>query len=296
MPSFIQMLQAKWDEGKFVCVGLDSAIGRLPTQFVGTLGPQLHFNAAIVEATKDIACAYKPNLAFYSSRGSRGVDELAETIDLIHTVAPDVPVILDAKYGDTDHTNDGYVMTAFELYGADAVTVAPFMGSESLQPFLELADKGIIVLCRTSNKGAGEFQDLPLDDRWLEHHDSDAYWALGLPDKSIALYEYVAYRIAKHWNQLGNCAVVAGASSPSDLVRIREIVGDLPILIPGIGAQGGDLEATVRAGVDSCGQGLIINNSRGIIFASSGEDFAEAARAKTQAMHDAIAACLNAAV
>ncbi len=187
----------------------------------------------------------------------------------IHTVAPDVPVILDAKDMDIGNTNTGYVRMAFEYCQADAITINPYLGMEAAQPFLDQKDKGIIVLCRTSNKGSGEFQDL-------------------LIKSDMPLYQYVASRVAKYWNKNGNCALVVGATYPNELAQVRRIVGDMPILIPGIGVQGGDVEATVKAGRDSRGQGMIINASRSIIFASNGPDFAEAARRETLKLHNLI--------
>lgn len=294
MSTFMDMIRAKWDEGKFVCVGLDSSESKLPaSQFLllwqdGYNGdrPQFAFNRAIVDATKDLVLAYKPNLAFY--RGSYGKGVLRDTIAYILEKAPDVPVILDAKQADIGNTNDGYVEEDFGWYGAHAVTVHPYLGMEAMKPYLDRADKGIIVLCRTSNPGSGEFQDLPV--KRTGHPDA--------PNDHIEyaqpLYQIVASNVATSWNYNGNCQLVVGATYPEELAQVRKIVGDLPILIPGIGAQGGDLEATVKAGRDSQGQGMIINSSRGIIFASNGADFAEAARTETLKLHEAITSCLAA--
>ena len=287
----MEMMQAKWDEGKFVCVGLDSDVKKLPSAvpkpmfapdepYFGAWGDQAYFNKAIIDATKDLVCAYKPNLAFY--RGSLGKQELQTTINYIDHVSPDVPVILDAKQGDIGNTNDGYVDEDFSYFGAHAVTVNPYLGMVANKPFLDRADKGIILLCRTSNEDADEFQDLPVPS----------------PDGNgtVPLYQLVAHNVSRKWNDNGNCAVVVGATYPEELSEVRQIVGDgFPILIPGIGAQGGELEATVHAGCDSNGQGMIINSSRGIIFASSGKDFAEAARYETMKLHEAITAVLNSA-
>jgi len=186
---------------------------------------------------------------------------LANTIKFIHQVAPEVPVILDAKRADIGNTNKGYVQAAFEELGVDAITVHPYLGKEALQPFLNRGDKGVFVLVRTSNPGAGEFQDLQVN---------------GEP-----LYQIVARQVATEWNKNNNCGVVVGATYPEELLLIRQVVGDMPILIPGIGAQGGDVEKTVRAGKDSRGRGMIINSSRGIIFASAESDFPLAARRET---------------
>ncbi|MBI4262043.1 orotidine-5'-phosphate decarboxylase [Candidatus Uhrbacteria bacterium] len=282
--NFFALLRARWAEGKFVCVGLDSDTTKIPN---GLFRPQVDamiiaFNQLIVDATHDLVCAYKPNSAFYEVHGEAGWRALRETIAYIHERAPGVPVILDAKRADIGNTNAGYAKAAFDVLKADAITVHPYLGQEALLPFLERADKGIFVLCRTSNKGAGEFQDLSIPN-------------VAYPDdggRTMPLYEYIARHVVRKWNKNRNCALVVGATYPDELREVRQIVRDMPILIPGIGAQGGDLEATVAAGKDSHGQGMIINSSRGIIFASSGPDCAEAARRETLKLHDAINQCL----
>jgi orotidine-5'-phosphate decarboxylase len=255
----------------------------------------LAFNQAIVDTTKSYACAFKLNIAFYSA--VPGDEEaLRKTITYIHETAPEVPVILDAKRADIGNTNNEYVAEAFVKFDADAVTVNPYFGQEGLKPFLEMGDKGIIVLCRTSNPGAAEFQNLPIlitsrnDADDLGICKGDRHLSINL---SVPLYEYVAMCVAKRWNEKGNCALVVGATAPNELKRVRSIVGDMQILIPGIGAQGGQLEATVKAGVDSNGTGMIINSSRGIIFASSGKDFAEAAAREAEKLNEEIKACLS---
>jgi len=234
----------------------------------GTYSNLVWFNHEVVKTTKDLVCAYKPNIAFYEAHGSKGLAALQQTIKDIHALAPDVPVILDAKRGDIRNTNVGYAQMAFGFLGADAITVHPYLGAEALQPFLARAEKGVIVLCRTSNPGAGEFQDLSVN---------------GEP-----LYRFVARRVASEWNKNGNCGLVVGATYPDELREVREIAPDMPILIPGIGAQGGDVEKTVSAGKDSRGQGMIVNSSHSIIFASKGADFAEAARRETEKLRDLI--------
>ncbi len=270
--NFRQMLEAQWSCGNFVCVGLDSEFGKIPESVrrsgISIVNTVVTFNRAIVEATKDLVCAYKPNTAFYEAHGDEGISALQRTIADIHAIAPDVPVILDAKRADIGNTNAGYVDAAFGFLRADAITVHPYLGFEALQPFLARADKGVIVLCRTSNPGACEFQDLSVN---------------GEP-----LYRFVARRVASEWNKNDNCALVVGATYPDELCEVRGLVGDMPILIPGIGAQGGDVEKTVSAGKDSRGQGMIINSSRGIIFASKGADFAEAARRETEKLRNLI--------
>lgn len=282
--NFRELLEAQWSRGNFVCVGLDSEFDKIPEPLrwnqswrerrdVGNV--IVEFNRAIVEATKDLVCAYKPNVAFYEAYGDQGLAALHRTVVDIHAIAPDVPVILDAKRADIGNTNVGYVDAAFGFLQADAITVHPYLGAEALQPFLARADKGVIVLCKTSNPGAGEFQD------WDISGDV-------VPGGYMPLYKYVAHRVSREWNKNGNCALVVGATYPEQLREVREVVGDMPILIPGIGAQGGDLEKTVKAGKDSRGRGMIVNSSRGIIFASKGEDFAEAARRETIKLHDGI--------
>ncbi len=299
--NFMKLLQAKWDQGKFVCVGLDSDYKKIPKSAYQkghaidgiVTNTIVAFNRAIVEATKDIVCAYKPNIAFYEAYGVAGLIALHRTIVDINALAPDVPVILDAKRGDIGNTNDGYVNAAFNFLQADAITLSPYLGRESLQAFLDLKDKGIIVLCRTSNEGAGEFQDLTVsvsreEVDYLVSVEASPYNMQATGGCYTSMSNHVAYQVSKHWNKNGNCILVVGATYPAELESIRRIAGDMPILIPGIGAQGGDLERTVMAGMDSHGQGMIINSSRGIIFASDGPDYAEAARRETLKLHDPI--------
>lgn len=270
MRNFKQLLEAQWAQNKFVCVGLDPEVSKIPESVKGKTDAEriIAFNKAIINVTHDIALAYKPNSAFYEALGGEGLGALRETVAYINTTAPQIPVILDAKRGDIGNTNNGYVVMAFDYIGVDAITVSPYLGKEALKPFLDRKEKGIIVLAKTSNPGAGEFQDLKLE---------------GGP-----LYEHVALKVVKDWNTNGNCCIVLGATYPEELKRAREIVGDMPILIPGIGAQGGDVEKTVKSGIDSRGWGMIINSARGIIYASNGPDFAEAARKETQRLSDLI--------
>ena len=268
--NFRELLEKKWDEGKFLCVGLDSDLEKIPESIrqENTRMTMVAFNRAIVDATKDLVCAYKPNAAFYEARGDEGIAALRETAQYILEQAPDVPIILDAKRADIGNTNNGYVDSIFHYLQMDAVTVQPYLGSEALRPFLMRKDKGIFVLCRTSNEGAGELQDLMVE---------------GEP-----LYKKVAHLVAEKWNGNGNCGVVVGATYPDELREVRAIVGDMPILIPGVGAQGGDLEKAVRAGKDNRGKGIIVAASRSIIFASRGPDFSEVARAKAEELHSKI--------
>jgi orotidine-5'-phosphate decarboxylase len=297
-----ELLAAQQAKGKFVCVGLDSDVDspKFPTHLADKRfsNNQFAFNQSIVDATKDIAGCYKPNLAFY--RGDAGKRSLQRIIQYINRVAPTVPVILDAKWGDIGNTNDGYVMDLGEFYGADAVTVHNYMGMEAMKPFLDQGDKGIIVLCRTSNPGSDEMQSI-LVQAWTQEEGEVLYpqreEVPGGPVHSVLVpnYQYVANRVANQWNINGNCALVVGATyADVELAIVREIVGDMPILLPGIGAQGGDLEATIDNGRNSQGQGMIVNSSRGIIFASSDHDFAQRAGEEAAKLHGAITARLAA--
>ncbi|MES2006947.1 MAG: orotidine-5'-phosphate decarboxylase [Patescibacteria group bacterium] len=273
--TFLHKLISQWGQGKFLCIGLDPDLEKIPPSLkeqsrtaAPTPGDTVQeFINGIVDATADIACAYKPNIAFYEKWGHTGLAVLRENIKHIRSVAPLVQVILDFKRADIGNSNVGYVTEAFEYFGVDAVTVSPYLGQEAVQPFLDQKDKGIFVLCRTSNPGAGEFQDVPV--------------AIGMGGRiTVPLYEVVAAKVAQNWNANGNCGLVVGATAPKELAKIRSIqaVDSLPILIPGIGAQGGSLEESVRAGKNSRGQGIIVNISREAIYASSGTDYAEAAR------------------
>ncbi len=256
-----------------VCVGLDSDITKIPEDIRRGEHPQSTFNKAIIDATYDLVCAYKPNTAFYEARGKAGIEALKMTCDYIKEKYPDIPIILDAKRADIGSTNEGYVKFAFDHLGTDAITLHPYLGRESLKPFLDRKDKGLFILCRTSNPGAGEFQDITLDSG----------------NQSIKLYQYVAERVVKDWNYNGNCGLVLGATYPDELNNVRRIVGNgFPLLIPGVGSQGGDVEKTVKAGVDKDGLNAIINSSRGIIFASSGIDFAKIARSETDKLKSLI--------
>lgn len=266
--TFKQRLEQRWRQDHLVCVGLDSEYERLPESVksgaVGVEEALFAFNREIIDATHDLVCAYKPNSAFYEAQGDVGLRALIRTVYYLKETYPQIPVILDAKRADIGSTNLGYVQAAFERIGADAITVHPYLGREALAPFLERKDKGIIVLARTSNPGAGELQDLLVGEA------------------REPLYQVVARQVARDWNTHDNCALVVGATYPAELQQVRAIVGDLPILIPGIGAQGGEVAATVQAGKDSRGWGMIISSSRGIIYASKGADFAQAARSATE--------------
>jgi orotidine-5'-phosphate decarboxylase len=226
----------------------------------------VEFNRGIVEATAEPACAYKPNAAFYEALGEDGFRALEETIAAIRAAAPGAAVILDAKRGDIGSTNAGYVAAAFDRLGADAVTVHPYLGGEALAPFLERADKLVFVLARTSNPGAGELQDL--EDR-----------------DGVPLYRHVARAVAGGWNAAGNCGLVVGATYPEELRAIREDVpATMPILVPGVGVQGGDVAAVVAANRAAGSEAFLIAASRSIVYASAGEDFAAAAAAAARAL------------
>lgn len=267
---FLQKLDAAVAKNNsLLCVGLDADFDKLPESVRGSQTPLLDFNKAIIDATAGLVCAFKPNPAFYESRGPGGIEELKQTCDYINRKYPEIPIIVDLKRGDIGNTNKHYAAFAFDYLGADAVTIHPWLGREAAQPFLDYKDKGIIVLCRNSNPGAGEFQDLE---------------AGGQP-----MYMHVARNVAKQWNANGNCLLVVGATFPEELMQVRQLVGDdMVFLVPGLGAQGGDAEAVIKAGVNSSGRGLIINSARAILYASGGDDFAEAAKSEAAKTRDTI--------
>ncbi|MDO8503653.1 MAG: orotidine-5'-phosphate decarboxylase [bacterium] len=251
-----------------VCVGLDSDIEKIPPFLKRKKYPLFEFNKAIIDKTHDLVCAYKPNSAFYEAEGASGIEQLKMTCDYLKEEYPEIVIILDAKRADIGSTNEGYAKFIFDYLGVDAVTLHPYLGREAIQPFLERGDKGCIILCRTSNPGAGEFQDLETGGE--------------------TLYKVVARKVVEEWNENNNCLLVVGATYPEELAEVRKIAGDMTFLIPGVGAQGGDVEKTVKAGLNSKGEGMIISSSRGIIFASSGKDFAEQARVKTEELKEGI--------
>jgi len=267
---FTNKLKAIWDKNNsLLCIGLDPDIAKLPTHLSDSEAPYFTFNKAIIDATADLVCAYKPNSAFYEARGAAGIQELQLTCAYIQEKYPLIPIILDFKRGDIGNTNRHYATFAFEYLGVDAVTIQPWQGGEAVQVFLDYKDKGIIVLDRTSNPGAGEFQDLMVDDR--------------------KLYLQVALNVRDNWNKNGNCLLVVGATFPQEMAEIRELVGDdMIFLVPGMGAQGGGVETTLKAGLNSNKTGLIINSSREIIFVSSETDYATAVRDKATVTRDKI--------
>ncbi len=267
MSQFIEQLQQAWDSNNsLVCVGLDPEIERFPAQVLDQPSPVFQFNKAIIDATADLVCAYKPQFAHYAAYEAE--DQLERTIDYIQSTYPGIPVILDSKRGDVGNTAERYAIEAFERYHADAVTVNPYLGGDSLEPFLKYDDKGVIILCRTSNPGAGDLQDLQIGGRRLFHTVADL--------------------AARRWNTRGNCMLVVGATYPRELAEVREITGNMPFLVPGVGAQGGDVAQAVTNGQTAAGAGLVISSSRSILYASAGEDFASAARAATEKLRDQV--------
>ncbi|HEU0026269.1 MAG TPA: orotidine-5'-phosphate decarboxylase [Ktedonobacterales bacterium] len=289
---FMEALRRRWEAtGSLVCVGLDPELERIPASadvtrisMQAVAGPAhgpdtvierklIAFTQAVVRATADLVCAYKPNSAFYEQYGVAGIRALKWLISYIHARHPDIPVILDAKRGDIGSTSAAYARYAYDYLDADAATLHPYLGRDALEPFLARAERGALILCRTSNPGGGEFQDL--------RTASDG-------GEAEPLYQRVARSVAMEWNGRGNCALVVGATYPGELGVVRGIVGDMPILVPGVGAQGGDLEGVVKLGRDSRGQGLIISLSRSVLYASSGSDFAEAGRREVERVAAAI--------
>lgn len=270
--SFMQQLRdCQSRNASLLCVGLDPEPAKFSAHLSGEPEAIFEFCRAIINATADLACCFKPQIAHFAALHAE--DALERLIAHIHTAHPGVPVILDAKRGDIGSTAQHYASEAFDRYGADAVTVNPYLGRDSVQPFLDRADKGVIVLCRTSNPGARDLQDLIVPD------------GIG---GGRPLYRHVAQLVAREWNANGNCALVVGATYPDELREVREIVGDMTILVPGVGAQGGDVAAVLRNGRNAQGAGLIISSSRAILYAGSGEDFAQAARREAQKLRDEI--------
>lgn len=258
------------ENNSLICVGLDSDCSKIPSHLQRNPDSQFEFNKAIIDATTDLVCAYKPNTAFYEAYGTDGLTQLKKTCDYIRANCPGIVIILDAKRADIGNTNEGYVTFAFDYLKADAVTLHPYLGKEAIQPFLDRTEKGSIILCKISNPGSGEFQNRK-DENGEE------------------LYKSVARNVSKEWNTNKNCMLVVGATYPEEIAEVRKITGDeMTFLIPGIGAQGGDIEKTVNAGKNSTGTGMIINSSRGIIFASKETDFADKARAETLKLREEV--------
>ncbi|UCE31176.1 MAG: orotidine-5'-phosphate decarboxylase [Burkholderiales bacterium] len=254
---FVSMLERAWASAdSLLCVGLDPDPSRLPGPFHAGTDRLLRFCSAIADATADIACAFKPQIAYFAAHRAEG--QLEALIAQLHDRHPQVPVVLDAKRGDIGSTAEQYAREAFERYRADAVTVNPYLGFDSIEPYLAYPDKGVFLLCRTSNPGGADLR--------------------GLDVGGERLYERLARLAAGQWNAGGQIGLVVGATYPQELARVRAIVGDMPLLVPGVGAQGADIEACVRAGADSRAGGMLVNSARAILYASAGDDFAQAAR------------------
>lgn len=265
--TFTDQLAAAWqDNDSLLCVGLDPDPAKFPAHLKGRDDAIFEFCTAIVDATADLACSFKPQIAYFAAR--RAEDQLEALIAHIHEKHPGIPVILDAKRGDIGSTAEQYAVEAFERFRADAVTVNPYMGRDSVEPYLTFPDKGVILLCRTSNAGGSDLQFLDVGGE--------------------KLYERVARLAAEQWNTSGQIGLVVGATFPAEIARVRQIVGDMPLLVPGIGAQGGDVEATVNAGKTAETTGLMINSSRAILYAGQDENYAAAARRAAQETRDAI--------
>ena len=269
----MQQLRARWNTARsLVCVGLDPEPARFPARFAGDADAVFAFCRDIVDATAEYACCFKPQIAHFAALGAERA--LEQLIGHVHAAYPGIPVILDAKRGDIGSTAQRYAIEAFDRYGADAVTANPYLGRDSLQPFLDRADRGVVILCRTSNPGAADLQDLlvsPGDGR-----------------PARPLYQHVAEQVAREWNGHGNCMLVVGATWPGQLRKVRAIVGDLPFLVPGVGAQGGDADAVVRNARTADGTGLVVSSSRAILYASPCDDYAEAAAAAARDLRDAL--------
>ncbi|MFC5577170.1 orotidine-5'-phosphate decarboxylase [Lysobacter niabensis] len=265
--SFMQALRTRWEQAdSLVCVGLDPEPAKFPARFAGDPDAVFDFCRAIVDATAPYVCSFKPQIAHFAALGAE--DALQRLIAHIHDACPGIPVILDSKRGDIGSTAQHYAAEAFDRYGADAVTANPYLGRDSVQPFLDRADRGVVILCRTSNPGAGDLQDLTIEGR--------------------PLYQHVAEKVARDWNGNGNCALVVGATWPQQLREVRAIVGEVPFLVPGVGAQGGDVEAVVTHAKTADGTGLVVSSSRAILYASSGADFADAAAGAAKSLRDEI--------
>ena len=269
--NFIEKLNAAWTaNNSLLCVGLDPDISKFPSAVKTRPDPIYAFCKEIIDSTADLACAFKPQIAYFAAL--RAEDQLEALCDYIRETYPRIPIVLDAKRGDIGATAEQYAREAFERYGADAVTVNPYMGFDSVAPYLEWKDRSAIILCRTSNPGGSDLQFLNADGR--------------------PVYQHVAQLVADKWNANGQCGLVVGATFPDELAQVRGIVGDMPLLVPGVGAQGGDVEATVKAGRTAMGLGMMINSSRAILYAkpdeATGEDWTKAARRVAQATRDEI--------
>jgi orotidine-5'-phosphate decarboxylase len=266
-----KLLAASRAQNSLLCVGLDPELDRLPAQLhdMPTARAIAYFCRAIIEATAPYVCAFKPNLAFFEVLGPEGMYIFQE---VLQAIPEHIPVIVDAKRGDLGNTARNYAAAVFDVYGCDAVTVNPYLGYDSVAPFLAYHEKGVFLLCRTSNPSARDFQDVLV---------------YGGDGQVRPLYEIVAQRV-QSWNKAGNCGLVVGATYPQELRTIRSMCPDMPILIPGVGAQGGDLEASVVAGVDAFGEKAIIAVSRAVLFASKGMDFATSAANEVRVLRNRV--------
>ena len=265
-----QLARARAVNGSLLCVGLDPEPAKFPAGWAGDASRIFDFCAGIVDATKDLVIAFKPQIAYFAAQ--RAESQLERLIEHIRAVAPQVPVILDAKRGDIGATAEQYAREAFERYRADAVTLSPYMGFDSIAPYLAYPGKGAILLCRTSNPGGADLQGLRLDSGEL-------------------LYEHIARLAGTAWNRGGQLGLVVGATYPAEIARVRALAPTLPLLIPGIGAQGGDAQATVRAGAVG-GAPIVVSTSRAVLYAGSGADFAAAARQAALATRELLNASL----
>jgi orotidine-5'-phosphate decarboxylase len=267
---FKRKLAKSWSESKsLLCVGLDPDQSKIPNTISKKPNPLFNFNKAIIDTTADLICALKLNSAMYEAAGSNGINQLQQTCAYIRANYPLLPILLDFKRGDIGNTNNYYAQFAFDYLGVDAITISPYMGREANEPYLAYKDKGIMVLCRTSNPGSGEFQDLVV--------------------RGKKIYRIVAEEVMTKWNKNNNCLLVIGSPYHKELAEIRKAVGDEAIfLIPGLGSQGGNAKQTVQASINSKGFGVIINSSREIIYASKANDFAQAARSKAIELRDEI--------
>lgn len=265
--TFIEKLSAAWQtQNSLLCVGLDPDPAKFPAHLKGRDDAIFEFCKTIVDTTADLVCSFKPQIAYFAAH--RAEEQLEALIAHIHTKHPKIPVILDAKRGDIGSTAEQYALEAFERFKADAVTVSPYMGRDSVTPYLAYPEKGVILLCRTSNPGGSDLQFLDVGGE--------------------KLFERIARLVATEWDTTGQCALVIGATFPAEIARVRSLVGDMPLLVPGIGAQGGDIESTVKAGKTAAGTGLMISSSRAILYAGKDEHYGEAARKVAQETRDAI--------
>lgn len=269
-----QLIRVQNKQHSLVCVGLDPDLKKLPAICLSQTKPIFAFNKAIIDACAELVCAFKPQIAYYAAE--RAESQLEDTISYIKENYPHIPVILDAKRGDIGATATQYAREAFERYQADALTVNPYMGFDTIEPYLEYTNKGVIILCHTSNPGAALLQEKAVSG------------------EGYLLFEYVAKEAKKLYDQGAQISLVVGATVPNEIKMVRDIVDDMPLLVPGLGAQGGDLQATLENGLGKTQPALILNNSRAIIFAGHDENFAQASQQACALMRNQINDFLNA--